>query len=999
MKLIHLTLIYPKGFENQSKLVLWLESSRKSRRKNFYSYSCDNIALDEFIEQNFPSHILRPYKLELDIPLNKDDKEIPSPLIANTIDLEDKSIQYISPTNINSLVTFNILSFIKDLHFATFYFDYDIQLADDAKFWIKVVKELNTVIKHDQYIPDIVAAKSKSNPEYSFKWEPLSHDFNKFAKEIGSLMPRSACEVVNADGESVVYNFAESMLTNLILQTSFAQKHYKQVEGSLIENALVPKRKPKLTPKQYSKWKQWRGNLDYDQLGSPFRLTLRLEAPEQENDKWYLTFLLQSKEDPSYMVDLGEYYSNKQKPIYKKMFGSSIERGLLLQLGYASRLYVPIERLFDYGLYESDIELNKDEAFDFLKEDAWTLHACGYNIIVPSWWTKKGRLKAKIKVNASKRKRDKMDNPKGYLGYESLVDFNYGYAIGNQSISLKEWNELLNAKSDLVFFRGQWITIDPKEMQRMQALIESSEADRLSGNIQDLIEMSANDDDFDIDVDQALEQMVSQLGDKQSITMLDSPEQLQATLRPYQLRGLSWLAYLESIGMHPCLADDMGLGKTMQIISLLLHRKFEEPSLLIAPTSVIGNWDREIKKFAPSIKTYIYHGAKRKSDVLHKAIEGCDIVITSFGLLRRDKAVFQSQHWSRIIVDEAQNIKSPTAAQTKALCSLEANSRIALTGTPVENRLMDLWSIFNFLNPGYLGSKAIFRKQFELPVQKDNDEQKAKVLKKMVEPFILRRLKTDKNIIKDLPDKVEQKVYCQLTKEQASIYQTVVNETEEKLKSADSKEKNAIFVSSILRLKQVCNHPAQLLQDGSEFTPERSVKLQRLIEMTKEIMTNGESVIIFSQFTEICQQLEKVVKQSGYNTYYLHGGTSRTKREKMITEFQDPKSPPAIFILSLKAGGVGITLTKANHVIHFDRWWNPAVENQATDRAYRIGQRKTVFAHKYITTGTIEENIDLMLEEKQRVSDMIVGSDESWLSSLDNKSFIDLIKLKNQMVA
>ncbi len=483
-------------------------------------------------------------------------------------------------------------------------------------------------------------------------------------------MPRSACEVVNADGES--------MLTNLILQTSFAQKHYKQVEGSLIENALVPKRKPKLTPKQYSKWKQWRGNLDYDQLGSPFRLTLRLEAPEQENDKWYLTFLLQSKEDPSYMVDLGEYYSNKQKPIYKKMFGSSIERGLLLQLGYASRLYVPIERLFDYGLYESDIELNKDEAFDFLKEDAWTLHACGYNIIVPSWWTKKGRLKAKIKVNASKRKRDKMDNPKGYLGYESLVDFNYGYAIGNQSISLKEWNELLNAKSDLVFFRGQWITIDPKEMQRMQALIESSEADRLSGNIQDLIEMSANDDDFDVDVDQALEQMVSQLGDKQSITMLDSPEQLQATLRPYQLRGLSWLTYLEAIGMHPCLADDMGLGKTMQIISLLLHRKFEEPSLLIAPTSVIGNWDREIKKFAPSIKTYIYHGSKRKSDVFHKAIEGCDIVITSFGLLRRDKAVFQSQHWSRIIVDEAQNIKNPTAAQTKALCSLEANSRIAL---------------------------------------------------------------------------------------------------------------------------------------------------------------------------------------------------------------------------------------------------------------------------------------------------------------------------------
>lgn len=998
MKLIHLTLVYPKGFENQSKLVLWLESSQQSCRKSFYSYGADNKALDEFVQHNFMSHILKPYKLDLDIPLNKEDQEIPSPLISNMVGIENKSIQYLRSYCINSLEIFNVLSFIKDLNFATFYFDDDIQLADDAKFWIKVVKELSTVIKHDQYIPDIVAAKNKTTTEYGFKWQPLSEDFNKFAKDIGQIMPRSACEALNASGASVIHNFAESMLTNLILQTSFSQKHHKQVENSLIDNALMPKSKMYLTDQGYTNWKQWRNNLNYDQLGSPFKLCLRLEAPEQEHDKWYLTFLLQSKEDPSFMVNLGEYYSNKQKPIYKKMFGTSVERSLLLQLGYASRLYAPVEKLFDYGLYESEIELSKEAAFDFLKEDAWTLHACGYNIIVPSWWTKKGRLKAKIKVNASKRKRDKMDNPKGYLGYEGLVSFDYNYAIGNEKVSLNEWNELLNAKTDLVFFRGQWITIDPKEMQRMQALIESSEADRFNGNIQDLIEMSANEDDFDVDVDQALESMFSKLGDKQAITMLDSPEGLQATLRPYQLRGLSWLAYLESIGMHPCLADDMGLGKTMQIISLLLSRKFEGPSLLIAPTSVIGNWDREVKKFAPSISTYIYHGAKRKSEVFHKVIEGRDIVITSFGLLRRDKNVFQSQHWARIIVDEAQNIKSPTASQTKALCSLKGDSRIALTGTPVENRLMDLWSIFNFLNPGYLGNKTGFRKQFELPVQKDNNEQKAKVLKKMVEPFILRRLKTDKSIIKDLPDKIEQKVYCQLTKEQASIYQTVVNETEEKLNSADSKEKNAIFVSSILRLKQVCNHPVQLLQDGSEFTPERSVKLQRLVEMTKEIMTNGESVLIFSQFTEICRELEKVVKQNGYNTYYLHGGTSRVKREKMITEFQDPKSPPAVFILSLKAGGVGITLTKANHVIHFDRWWNPAVENQATDRAYRIGQKKTVFAHKYITTGTIEENIDLMLEEKQRVSDMVVGNDESWLSNLNNKSFIDLIKLKNQMV-
>ena len=344
-------------------------------------------------------------------------------------------------------------------------------------------------------------------------------------------------------------------------------------------------------------------------------------------------------------------------------------------------------------------------------------------------------------------------------------------------------------------------------------------------------------------------------------------------------------------------------------------------------------------------------------------------------------------------MDEAQNIKNPTSSQTKALCSLKSDSRIALTGTPIENRLMDLWSIFHFLNPNYLGAKSYFRKNFELPIQKDNNEIQTKILKKMVEPFILRRVKTDKNIIKDLPEKIEQKVYCQLTKEQATIYQAIVNETTEKLQSASSKEKNAIFVTSLLRLKQACNHAAQALQDGSEFCASRSIKLERLVDMTKEIMANGESLLIFSQFKEICDALNKLLKTKlGFNTFYIHGGTSRTNREKMIEEFQNPNFPASIFVLSLKAGGVGITLTKANHVIHFDRWWNPAVENQATDRAYRIGQKKTVFAHKYITLGTIEEKIDLMLSDKQKMSDMIVGSDESWLGKLE------LIKLQSDMV-
>lgn len=677
------------------------------------------------------------------------------------------------------------------------------------------------------------------------------------------------------------------------------------------------------------------------------------------------------------------------------MLGTSVERSLLLQLGYAGRLYQPTERFFQHHLKVSTIILDQVEAFSFLKESAWTLQASGYRVLVPAWWTRKGRLKAKVKIKARDLEQKKLESSPGHLSYQSLVGFDYQFSIGSQSISKDEWQRLLAAKSDLVFFRGEWIEIDPNEMQRMQGLIESSEQDKQAGSIRDLLEIAAKEEEYELDLDHPLQTMLQRLFDKDALKPLPTPKTLKAKLRPYQQRGLAWLAYLESLGMHPCLADDMGLGKTMQMIALLLSKPMKKPALLVAPTSVIGNWDREIKKFAPSISTFVYHGGQRKSKEANQQLNSADLVISSYGLLRKDKAIFKGQAWSRLILDEAQNIKNPLAAQTKAICSLEAQSRIALTGTPIENRLMDLWSLFHFLNPGFLGNKNFFRKTFEIPIQRDNHRQQAQVLKKMVEPFILRRLKTDKKIIKDLPDKVENKVYCQLTKEQASIYQSIVDQIESQLNESNEKYQQAIFISSLLRLKQVCNHPAQALQDGSEFSPERSIKLRRAMEMSKEVTDAGDSLLIFSQFTEICSSLHKLIlEQLGVHTYYLHGGTTRKQREKMIESFQNPDTPPAIFILSLKAGGVGITLTRANHVIHFDRWWNPAVENQATDRAYRIGQKKTVFAHKYITAGTVEESIDRMLEDKQKITDMIVGSDESWLSKLDAKTFIDLIKLK-----
>ncbi len=1002
MKLLHLSWVVDEGFYNNGVLHFWIETTKDTNKAPYYPFSANESTLERFILEYMKEQYMQKDMLTLMLPCTKDDSPIPSLLIANLLQQEEREVALLKAFHIPSLRVYDSLMFLKSLNFLSYYLDKSIQLADDAKFWIMVARELSKVVSFDQYIPSLVAKSAYKHDSYAPKWEIFSHEYKKNIERLAESMPKSASFHIDATPVSLVTHFCENELSKLIWQTPFPQKHIKMTAGSFLEEVISTSKAFYLNEETWRLWKKWRNNLAYDHFGAPFNLGMRVIAPESVDGKWYLSFFLQSKEDSAFILSLKDFEAAEDAEIklYQKMFGTSIEKHLLLQLGYACRLYSPIERLFNKGLQMGSVSLSKEEAHQFLKEDAWTLHACGYRIIVPSWWTKKGRLKAKVKVKAraSKNKREKLqDNPKGYLEYHNLVKFDYNYAMGEHDLTEEEWAVFLAAKSDLVFFKGQWVEVDPVEMERIASFMESSALVDHEGQIIDLLEVSANNEAYELELDDALSLVLNNINNHAGITELETPPALKAVLRDYQKRGLSWLHYMESIGLNPCLADDMGLGKTMQIIALLLHAPRELPALLVAPTSVIGNWYKEIMRFAPSLKALIYHGTKRKSKNTLSAVQKADIVITSFGLLRQEKGFFQSQKFSRIIVDEAQNIKNPLASQTKALCALDADSRIALTGTPVENRLMDLWSIFNFLNPDYLGAKNEFRKLFELPIQKENDARKTDVLKSMIEPFILRRVKSDQSIIKDLPAKVEQKVYCQLTKEQAALYQKVVDEVKYEL-DEEKENASAIFLSSLLRLKQICNHPAQLLQDGSEFSVKRSIKLERLLDMASEIIENGESLLIFSQFTEVCQELQRLIQKQNHPCYYLHGGTSRSKREKMIEMFQSKSSPPSAFVLSLKAGGVGVTLTKANHVIHFDRWWNPAVENQATDRAYRIGQKKSVFVHKYITLGTIEERIDQMIEDKKIVSDKIVGSGESWLSNLTTKSFMDLIQLKNEMV-
>jgi SNF2 family DNA or RNA helicase len=1032
-------------FNNTGCLYLWLEQGKSAKTQSatspgdstnntLYPFQTPEKSLVAWFTELFDRflplkkrtltkglpHDATIEKVVVQLPCDHAGRPIPSPIIANLSvnedELEDSSYAGMAGFVLNGIRIEQPLAFLKELNFQSYYFEDDIQLADDAKFWLKMAAELSTLIQKDQYIPFLIAQKIKTKVAFHTKWQPLSAEYQQRLRQIAPLMPFSACmadDTLHKNTDLVpialLQHFSEVVLNELINSTAYPNTVHKQLQGSFIANSFNFAQ-AQASEQEWKSWRLWHNNLNYDQFGSHFQLCFRLnEATSSNGIDWGLEVLLQAKADPSFMINLAEFWQDKvlKQAFFSKMLGTSIERNLLLQLGYACRIYPLLEQVFTPNMQQHLIVLTTDQAFDFLKEDAWALHACGYKISVPSWWTASGRVKAKIKMRGSQRSGVGEGSPESsgntaapsYLCQDGLIDFNYRYAIGKEEVSAQEWQQLIESKSELVYFRGQWMQLDPAEMSKMQKLIESSQRDKDSGSLKDLLIMAANEDQYSIELDDAVNSMLLSLKNKDQLALIDQPNNLNAELRPYQLRGLSWLSYLENLGMNPCLADDMGLGKTMQVIALLLHAPKPQAALLIAPTSVIGNWLKELAKFAPSIRATIHHGSKRtKKDGLSQVMADNDVVITSYGLIRQDKALFNGATWSRLIIDEAQNIKNPSAAQSKIIYGISANSRFALTGTPIENRLMDLWSLFNFLNPGLLGTRGAFRKEFEIPVQRDNDIRKTSILKKLVEPFILRRLKTDKNIIQDLPDKIEQKVYCELTKEQASLYQSIVNEVEASINdTTETSEHKMIFLSALLRLKQCCNHPAQLLQDGSEFSLERSIKLQRLSELAKEAINNGESILIFSQFKEICDALQSLLKtQLGFNTHYLHGGTSRKKREEMIEQFQAPTSPAGIFVLSLKAGGVGITLTKANHVIHFDRWWNPAVENQATDRAYRIGQQKTVFAHKFITLGTVEEKIDQMLVDKQKVADSIIGNDESWLTTLNAKSFIKLIQLSQQ---
>ncbi|MEM9541270.1 MAG: DEAD/DEAH box helicase [Cyanobacteria bacterium P01_E01_bin.42] len=922
----------------------------------------------------------------------------------------------------------NIIKLLNDLHFLATYSSDNLQLGADLLFWYGYTRILREIIFKDEYIPalkyqQIASDRSKKRKKgglFSIHpgWEIVSDRYNNALQEYSQAMPLACVAGFSAvpdmpkfyNPETLLRHFSENLLADLLSHTPKTAQFDRKIAGTILEECCDRLDSPSSTERaleNYQQWQTWRQKIDRSQATVSFILYFQLISPDVPEQAWFIEFLISPKDDPSSKLPLLDYWRMKkeQKSQVKKQMGENLEGNLLLNLGYAARIYPKLWEGMNSDR-PTGVLLHLEEAYDFLKETAWVLEDAGYKVIIPSWWTPMGRRRAKVRLKASQKGKSVGSASKGYFNLDTLVTYQYELAIGNEKITSQEWEELVEAKQSLVQFRGEWVELNVAKMKQMLEFWQKQGEENAEMSLMELMQKEAEEgDELEVERDESLEVMWQKLHDRSHLSPVEDLPQFAGSLREYQKRGVAWLDYLEQLGLNGCLADDMGLGKTVQVIARLVQERNAEdevfPTLLIAPTSVLGNWQKEIAKFAPHLTSIVHHGSDRANETkdFKKRCQEKDVVITSYTLIRKDTKLFNALNWHRIVLDEAQNIKNPKTAQTKAILKLKSRHRLALTGTPVENRLLDLWSIFNFLNPGYLGKQAQFRKAFELPVQKDNDAVKAVTLKRLVEPFILRRVKTDKSIIKDLPDKIEQKVYCNLTKEQASLYEAVVKDVAEKLEEAEGMKRKGLMLATLMKLKQICNHPRQFLQDESEFSPERSHKLSRLQEMLEEIVAECESTLVFTQFREIGDALEYRLRHDcHYNTYYIHGGTSRQKRESAIADFQDSNTPPSIFILSLKAAGVGITLTKANHVFHFDRWWNPAVEDQATDRAFRIGQQKNVFVHKYVTLGTLEERIDQMIEDKKKLSASIVGSDESWLTELDNNSFKKLIALNRTAI-
>jgi len=859
-------------------------------------------------------------------------------------------------------------------------------LTQTFAYFNKLTHFVMKLIEKLYFIPSVKRRESAGGSSFRIVYEPIVS--NKESAKIINELEKNVPENLFIKGEKpkdFVEHFVREYLNYLVYKfLGIKAYRFKDIKSGhymikdLEQRCLM---KGKDLAENFAQW------FDELYLGK-YDLIPYFQVNKISDEKFELKVHIKNRQTGETILIDDLYHEERIWDLDTEDIGKIVEK----QLNYALRYMPELETLFE-DEEKLSLVLSLNEVYKLIAQTAYYLQKAQIEVILPEELTNiiipRASINAKVKASRSDDLMDIFNTVStSAISLDDILDFSYEIALGDEKMSLEDFNKLLEESNDgLIQYNGKYILVDKSEGKKLYEQIANANHKKMTRLELIHASMSGQLQNYDFNYDDAYANVIKDFAKPVEVSI---PKELTGELRPYQQTGLKWLWTNVSKGFGCCMADDMGLGKTIQVISLILKlkedKKLKNPVLVICPTTLIGNWMKELQMFAPSLKVATYHGLDRKLD-LEK-----DIILTTYAIMRIDVEEMKKHTWGMIIVDEAQNIKNPDTAQTVAIKVLKSDIKIAMTGTPVENRLTELWSIFDFINKGYLGSLKEFQKSYAIPIERFKEKQRASKLKLSVSPFVLRRLKTDKHVISDLPEKMMLNDYCYLAKPQAILYEKTLNEMMDKISGFTGVNRRGNIFKLITALKQICNHPYQFLKSG-DMSKELSGKAEKCVDLVNSIIDNGEKTLIFTQYKEMGDLLTKIISdECGTNPSFFHGSLTVPQREMLIEDFQN-NPERKVMILSLKAGGTGLNLTSATNVIHYDLWWNPAVEEQATDRTYRIGQDKNVMVHRMITLGTFEEKIDEMLKSKKELADLAVYEGEKIITELSDEEIYEIFSL------